>query len=157
MNGDRLIRWIVRGIPAVVLVLTGVFLILVGIVLPFGSTVNNGPDGHGIPPGNLAFGAALILCGVALIWVAWGVWRARLWPTHIALIFSVAVIAYLAWVAPGTLNPHDFRPDPITGHLVPQYDTRAQLFIIAIIPAYAIVFACLIVAELRERRLAQQH
>ncbi len=156
MSDGRMMRWIVRGIPAVVLLLTAVFLALAGVVIPFGAAANNGPDSGRIAPGMVAFGAALVLGGAVLVWLAWSMWRARPWPTHIALVFSIAVIAYLAWVAPGAYTPFGSSLDPSTGRLEPDYDTGAQLIVLAIIP-YAIALACLAVAELRQRRLAQQH
>ncbi len=94
--------------------------------------------------------------GAALVWVARGVWRERPWPTHTALAFSVALIAYLAWVAPGAFTSHNSVLNPNTGRLEPRYDTGAELIVLAIIP-YTIVLACLVVAELRQRRLALQH
>ena len=152
MNGDRMMRWLVRGIPVVMFLLTAVFLGVAGVILPIGSAANSGPGSGQIPPGHLAFGAALVLGGAALVWLAWGVWRARTWPTHLALVFSVAMIVYLAWVAPGAYTPFGSSLNPSTGRLEPNYDTGAQLIVLAIIP-YAIVLACLVIAELRQRRL----
>lgn len=150
-------RWIARGLPIIALLATAAFLALAGIVLLAyaligGAITGNGP---GDVPGIAAIGVAFALGGVGLVWLASGVWRAKHWATHVALGFSVAVIAYLAWVAPGAFTSHGSVLDQSSGRLVPQYDTGAQLIVLAIIP-YAVVLACLVVTEVRQRRLASR-
>jgi hypothetical protein len=156
MNSDRTMRRLVRGVPAVVFLLTAVFFICAGIVLMLNLVLVRYGNGGGRSLGYVAIGAAFIVSGATLVWLARAVWRARPWPTHLALVFSVAAIAYLAWVAPGAYTPFGSSLNPATGRLEPNYNTGAELLVLAIIP-YAIVFACLVVAELRQRRLAQQH
>ncbi len=123
---------------------------IVGVLLPFGDAANNGPASGQLRPGMVAFGAALVVGGAALAWLAWGVWRARKWPTHIALVVSAVVIASLVWVATHVGAPLDSIFDPSTGRLVPQYDTGTQRMAFAIVP-YSAAVLCLIAAELRLR------
>jgi hypothetical protein len=156
MNSDRTMRWIVRGVPTVTFLLTAAFFGCAGIVFTLDPVLVRYGNGGAPGLGYVAIGAALVLVGAALVWLARAVWRARPWPTHAALAYSVAVIAYLAWVAPGAFTSHNSVLNPSTGRLEPRYDTGAELLVLAIIP-YAIVLACLVVAELRQRRLAQQH
>jgi hypothetical protein len=143
-------HWFVRVIPAATLMVTALLFAVVGVLLPFGDAANNGPGSGQIRPGMVAFGAALVVGGAALAWLAWGVWRAGKWPMHIALVVSVSVLACLVWVAtqPATLMGSIF--DPTTGQLVRQYDTGGQRIAIAIVP-YSAAVVCLIAAELRLR------
>lgn len=152
MHGDRTMR-LIRVIPTAVLVATAPAAVFGGFVLIFlglGFAPTNGP-GRQTMPAAVVLGVVVLLVGPALVWLARGVWRARLWPTHIALVFSVAVIAYLAWVAPGAYTPLGSSRNPTTGRLEPNYNTGAELLVLAIIP-YAVVLACLVVAELRQQR-----
>lgn len=75
MSKERRTHWIVRGIPAVVLVLTAVLLIVAGVVFPFGAAANSGPGSGQISPGFVALGACLVFGGAALFWLARAVWR----------------------------------------------------------------------------------
>lgn len=156
MNGNQAIRWAVRGTPAVVFLLTAAFFVCAGVVFMLYPLLDRFGNGSGPGLGMVAIGAALIVCGPVLVWLARGVWRARPWPTHIALVFSVAVIAYLACVAPGAYTPLSSSRNPGTGRLEPNYNTGAELLVLAIIP-YAVVLACLVVAEIRQQRRHAQH
>lgn len=142
-------RWVIRGIPAVALVLTAVGVAFAGLVFIFigvGLAPTNAPGSETYPLG-VVLGVALVVAGgPALAWLARGVWRARPWATHIALLFSVAAMAFCAWVAIGAFTPTDWALNQTTGRLEPQYS--AVPIALAFIP-YAIVFACLVVAELR--------
>jgi len=149
--------WIVRGFPAVSLLATAAFLAVAGFVLLAYALIGGAITGNGAGnvPGIASIGAALVVGGVALVWLARGVWRLRRWAIHLALGFSLALIAYLAWVAPGAFTSADSAVDPSTQRLVAHYDTGAQLIVMAIIP-YAIVVACLVVLELRRRGITQE-
>ena len=150
-------RWIVRGLPAISLLATAAFLAVAGFVLLAYALIGGAITGNGAGnvPGIAAIGAALLLGGAALVWLARGVWRLRRWAIHVALGFSLAVIAYLAWVAPGAFTSHGSALNPATGQVELQYDTGAELIVLAMIP-YAIVVACLVVLELRQRGITQE-
>jgi len=152
---ERPMRWIVRGIPAVVLVLTAVFFACAGVVFSLSPVLVRYGNGGGPGIGFVAFGAGLIIGAAVLVWLARGLWLGRPWPIHIALVFSAVVIGYLASVAPGAFTSDNSVLNPSTGRLEPQYDTGAELIVLAIVP-YVIVFACLIVAELQQRRFAHR-
>jgi hypothetical protein len=156
MSAARMIGWLLRAFPAVMLVLTAVLLAALGALLPIVSASTNGPGSGQIMPGFVAIGAALILVAASLVWVAWGVWRAKPWRTHIALLFSALVIIYLVLVAPGAFTSHTSVLDPSTGNLEPLYDTGAEMIVLAIIP-YAVALGCLVTIELRQRRSEPQH
>ena len=150
-------RWIVRGLPAISLLATAAFLAVAGFVLLAYALIGGAITGNGAGnvPGIAAIGAALLLGGAALVWLARGVWRLRRWAIHVALGFSLAVIAYLAWVAPGAFTSHASALNPATGRVELQYDMGAELIVLAMVP-YAIVVACLVVLELRQRGITQE-
>jgi hypothetical protein len=156
MTANGSMRWIVKGIPTVVLLLTAAFFVCVGFVFTLSPLLVRFGNGGGPGLAYVAIGLALILGGAALAWLARGVWRARPWPTHIALVVTLALIAYLAWLAPGAFTAHSAVLNPDTGRLEPQYDTGAELIVLAIIP-FTIVVTCLIVNELQQRSVAQQN
>jgi len=151
-----MMRWLIRGFPAAVIMLTAVYLGLVGALLPIGAAATNGPGSGQISIGFVAMGGALILLGMMLLWVAWGVWRARRVRTLAAIVFSAAVVAYLVLVAPGAFTSRGSFLNSRTGDLEPQYDTGAQLLVLAIVP-YAVALVCLVIAEGQERRASRQH
>ena len=78
------------------LLLMAVLLGVAGVVLHIGFAANNSPGSGQISLGIVAIGAALVLAAVVLAWLAWGVWHASSWRTRLALVFSLAAIAYLA-------------------------------------------------------------
>jgi hypothetical protein len=156
MTANGSMRWIVKGLPTAVFLLTAAFFVCAGFVFPLSPVLVRFGNGGGPGIGVVVFGAALIVGGLALVWLARGLWRAWPWATHVALVFSVAVIAYLASLAPGAFTSNSSVLNPSTGQLEPQYDTGAKLIVLAIIP-FTIVVACLIVKELQQRRVVQQN
>ena len=140
VNNQRPEQWIVRGIPAAGLLVSAPAVIILGTFVTiwgFGLVATSGP-----PPGpqtsatTVALGLALIIVGFALVWLARGVWRGRPWPTHLAVVFTLAAMWFCA-------------------SFVPQ-DVGGELIALAIIP-YAIMLACLVVLEIRQQRLAHQN
>lgn len=150
MTVVRTTHWTVRLIPAVVLALTALPFIVAGVVLPFGAAANNGAGSGQITAGFVVAGLALVLGGIALMWLARAVWRAKLWPTHVALVFCVSVIAFLGSQVARAFTPLGASANPNTGRLEPIYDNGAQLVLLAIVP-YVIAVACLVMAEVRYR------
>jgi hypothetical protein len=141
-----------RAFPAVVFLVTGVMLIPAGILLPFAAAANNGPAAGQVAPGNVVFGLALVVVGVVLIWVAWGLWRAKRWRTHLGL--GLAIFAFAGLVLVWFQNWH-----PIAwvytdaGDRIPVYGTRPEILSLMVI-VDAVVVACLVVVKVQDRRLA---
>lgn len=134
-------HWLLRAIPAAVLLVTGVVVALGGLMLPAALRATNGPCCHELAPETIVLIVAMIGAGPGLIWIARGVWRTRPWRTHIALAGLTVAIGWMAWLwsRPRQLNN--------VSHL----DTGGQQLALLIMP-YAIALVCLIVAEVQMRR-----
>jgi hypothetical protein len=88
---------------------------------------------------------------VLLIWVAWGVWRAAHWQTHIGTAFCVVAVACLLWAAFQDSHPIGWLY-PTPGQVVAEYGTRPET-ILLLIATYGMALTCLIAAELRHRHV----
>jgi hypothetical protein len=144
---------LLRGIPAAVFLATALLLIPAGILLPWAAAANNGPNAGQVSPGWLVFGFAMVIGGIALMWVAWGVWRSKIWRTRLALPFSIAALFYLVAALPRSLTPIAFAFDE-AGRAEPLYDGRAGPVVLAIV-LYVIALVCLVVAERRQSTAAR--
>ncbi len=160
MNNQRAEHWILRGIPAVALLVSAPAVIVLGIfvmIWGLGLVATNGfHTGTETSAGTVALGVAMIIVGFALVWLARGVWRGRPWPTHLAVVFSLVAMWFCASFVPRAFSPTDSALNPATGRLEPHYDVGGELIALAITP-YALMLACLVVLEIRQQRLAHQN
>lgn len=149
MNDDRRTRWLVK-VPAIVLLVAAVAVAFLGVTqIPYGLS----DTGSGF--GTVAFGAVLICGAAGGVWVAWSLWRSKGWAIHAALALMVGMVAVSVWVARTALNPLGTAMNPKTGKLEPVYDSLALDIAFAVVPI-VIALACLVVAELRSRRVGGQ-
>ena len=138
---------LIRGLPAILLLVTGPASALGGLMLPAVGRATIGGNGQ-VAPGFVEAGAALFIGGITAVWVAWGVWRSKLWRTRIATLLSAAALAYLTGLFERSVTPHLQISKAATLRIESASNGWAGPLAVAIV-VYVTALACLLVAEHR--------
>jgi hypothetical protein len=136
---------LIRGVPAVVLLVTGVISIVGAMMLPTLVRATNGPHPGEVSMEELTFVAAGVVFGLVLVWLGRGVWSSKLWRTRAAMFFSVAVLAVFVQGLASALTLTGIGYNRNGPAFPPDYGRAQQdLFLIVL---YGIALACLFVLE----------